>query len=494
MRPLGLSVGVFVVLFVILIGLPIFIWFGCRIEPGANEIAILIRKTGTDLPAGVIIAPDTEHKGIQLDVLPEGRYFRNPYHWGWKIRRITDIPAGQLGAITRLYGEDLAPDRIMADDNTKGILPDVLRPGKYRFNPYAVQVQLFDAITIRPGHIGVVTSLIGTDVLHGEIPEDARNDFLVTEGMKGVGPKVLDPGTYYLNPYRVNVVEVNLQSQRFEMSGKDVIGFLTQDGFTVAVEGTVEFGLKRDASARLTHRVGDMDDITKKIILPRARGFSRIEGSKHPAIDFIVGETRQKFQNDLEAHLRQRCEDWGVDIKSVLIRKIIVPDQIAIINRQRELAVQDAKKYEQQIEQARSMAELTRQEMLAEQNKQRVGAETARIRAVINAEQDQEVRLISARKDLEVAKVDLQAALFDAQAIELRAKGEQDAVRAANEAEASVLAGRVKAFGSGMDLARYTFYQQVAPNIRSILSSDGEGGLGELFLPYLPEAGKEVAP
>ena len=146
-----------------------------------------------------------------------------------------------------------------------------------------------------------------------------------------------------------------------------------------------------------------MDDILKKIILPRARGFSRIEGSKHPAINFIVGETRQQFQNDLEAHLREQCEDWGVSIKSVLIRNIMPPDEIASIIRDREVAVQDARKFEQQIEQAKSKAELVKQEMLAQQNKEKVEADTARIRAVIGAEQEQAVQVIAAQRELEVA-------------------------------------------------------------------------------------------
>ncbi|HSR87538.1 MAG TPA: hypothetical protein VLL07_01180, partial [Pontiella sp.] len=66
----------------------IFIWFFCRIEPGPGEIAVLIRKTGENLPPGQVIALAEKQKGIQLDVLPEGRYFRNPYTWSWKIQRI----------------------------------------------------------------------------------------------------------------------------------------------------------------------------------------------------------------------------------------------------------------------------------------------------------------------------------------------------------------------------------------------------------------------
>jgi regulator of protease activity HflC (stomatin/prohibitin superfamily) len=232
-----------------------------------------------------------------------------------------------------------------------------------------------------------------------------------------------------------------------------------------------------------------MDDIIKKLILPRARGFSRIEGSKHPAVNFIVGETRQKFQNDLEEHLRSKSKGWGVDIKAVGVRKVIVPDEIASINRDRELAVQEAAKYEQQIIQAKSKAELTKQEMLAVQNREKVEADTKRIRAVIDAEQDQSVRLIAAQKELEVARVEYEAALFQAEAILLTADGEKDAIKAQNEAEAAVLSNRVRALGGGDLFARYTLYEKIGPQVNSVLSSDSAAGIGSIFSEFAPSEG-----
>ncbi|MDO9540851.1 MAG: SPFH domain-containing protein [Kiritimatiellia bacterium] len=475
-----------ILLICIALGLFIFIWFFCRIEPRSDKIAVLIHKTGKDLPSGQIIATQPDQKGIILDVLPEGRYFRNPYNWGWKIAPITDIAAGKVGVLNRLYGKDLEPGKIIAAEDSKGIVAAILRPGKYRVNPYAYQINLFEAISIRAGCVGVVLSQIGLDSLNSQLPENKRNSFLVDSDSKGVLPQVLDPGTYYLNPYIFNVVEVNLQSQRFVMSGDDAITFLTMDGFTVHVEGTLEFAIERDSAALLTHRVGDMEDIIKKIILPRARGFSRLEGSKSPAINYIVGETRQKFQNNLEAHLKERCRPWGVTVKSALIRNIVVPEEIASIIRDREIAVQSAKKYEQQTEQAKSKAELTRQEMLAVQNKEKVAADTVRIRAVIMAKQDQVVKTVAANRELEVVKLENDAALFQAQAMLSKAEADRDVIRLTNKAQADVFAEQVKAFGSGMNYAKYVFYQRIGPQIQTILSGDQPGGLGTLFVPFLP--------
>jgi len=466
---------------VLMILLAVWIWFFWRIEPESDQIAVLIRKTGQDLPSGQILATGPGQKGVQLEVLPEGRYFRNPYVWGWRIHPVTDIPAGKLGVLIRLYGEDLPPGKILAEEGTKGIMEKVLRPGKYRINPYAFSVQRFDAVSIRPGHVGVVTSLIGEDVMEGTLPPKMRNVYLVNRGMKGVLPEVLDPGTYYLNPYVVSVVEMTLQSQRFEMSGDDAISFLTVDGFTVVVEGTIEYAIAREQSALLTHKVGDMEDIVKKVILPRARGFSRIEGSKNPAIAYIVGETRQQFQNSLEQHLKDRCHPWGVHIHSVLIRNISPPDEIAAIIRDREVAVQTARMFDRQIEQARSKAELTKQEMLAQQNKEKVESETEKIRAVIRAQQEQEVRFTSARQQLEVARLENEAAAFQAQAMMLEAAAERDVIALQNEAQASVLRRQASAFDSGLSLARYALYKALAPRIQSLLTTDQSEGLGGVF-------------
>ena len=490
--PLAVALPVVILLFLFLLGGPGWVWFFWRIEPRADEIAILIRKTGTDLPSGQILATEPGQKGIQLEVLPEGRYFLNPYTWSWRIVPVTDIPAGQLGVQTRLYGKELPPGEIIAGEGTKGILADVLRPGKYRINPYAVRVDPYDAISIRPGSVGVVTALSGRDVLNSDLSAKERNGFLVAQGLKGVVPEVLDPGTYYLNPYLFSVSEVNLQSQRFELSGDDAITFLTLDGFTVTVEGTIEYATIRDGAALITHRVGDMEDILRKVILPRARGFSRIEGSKHPAINFIVGETRQRFQDTLEAHLREKSVDWGVAIKSVLIRNIKPPDEIASVIREREVAVQNALKFDQQIEQAKSKAELVKQEMLAQQSKERVEADTVKIRAVIKAEQDVAVRVTAAKKDLEVADLENQAATFQAGAILAAADAERDVIRLNNTAQAAVFESQVKAFRSGMNLARYAFYRKIAPRIATLLAGDQKDGLGALFLPFAPE-GKAVS-
>ena len=455
----------------------LWVWYGWRIEPENGRIAILYKKTGKNLPPEAILALGPEYKGIQEEVLPEGCHFRNPWTWEWRYAKTVDIPAGKFGVLVRKFGKDLPEGEILAKEGTRGILRDVLGTGKHRINPYAYEVKLYDDITIKPGYVGVVTELTGDDILAPGGAKDAATGtgFLIKPGAKGVSPRILKEGTHRLNPFVYSVSIVNIQSQRFELSGADAISFLTLDGFTVNAEGTLEFNLEIDKVAMLSHEVGDMDDILQKIVLPAARGFSRIEGSKKSATEFIVGESRQAFQNSLEKYLRDVCKPWGVSLNSVLIRDIFAPQEVASIIRARELAVQEGLKIEQQIVQAKSQAELERQKSLAEQNSARVAAETESIQAKISAEQRSAEQVIAAEAKLEVAERELKAAQADATAKLTVAEAERKVVETQTKAAADVLKQEVAAYGGDADYVRAKLYEKAAPRVRDVVTGDSPG-------------------
>ena len=303
--------------------------------------------------------------------------------------------------------------------------------------------------------------------------------FLVTRDRKGVVSDVLKEGTHRINPFIYSVTIVNTQSQRHEFSGSDAITFLTVDGFTVSLEGTVEFNIDKKLAPRLTQVVGNMEDILKKIILPSVHGFARIEGSKKRATEFIVGESRRLFQEELDKYLRANCEKWGIIINSVLIRDIIVPQEIAAIIRNRELAQQEARKYSQEIERARSEAELARQKMLAEQNLKKVEANTEKITASIAAQQRKVEAVVAAETELKVAEVEFNTAKAQAQAQLNAAEAERRVIAERNRAEAEVLARQVEAFGSGRAYVQAKLYEKIMPGIGSITwNGAGRGAFG----------------
>ncbi len=478
MKEFTIPAGVVVVLGAIIM-LPILFWFGCRIEPQNGQIAIMIRKTGRNLPGDQVIASDSSYKGIQLEVLGEGRYFRNPFTWNWQITGITDIPAGCFGVLVRKYGKDLPEGKIVAPGpEYKGIVRDVLGTGKHRINPYAYDVKIYEDIRIMPGNVGVVTNLTGDDIFSGTANDLAlQKGFVVETSRKGVLQAVLKEGTHRINPFIQSVSVVNIQSQRYEFAGDDAIFFITVDGFNISLEGTVEYNIEREAAPWLSHEVGDMEDIMKKIILPSVSGFARIEGSKKSATEFIVGESRQVFQNQLEEFLRKICKGWGISINSVLIRDIIPPQEIAEIIRNRELAQQEAKKFKQQIEQAKSATELERQRMLALQNRAKVGAETEKITKEIEAKQQQMERVIAAKTELDIAEVGYRTAEAEVKSKLAIAEAERKVIAESNKSQVEVLRRNVAAFGSGELYVKGMLYRKLGPSIESIMANQGKGHL-----------------
>ncbi len=133
-RPTGAAL-----LVLLLAGCCWFIYANCRISVPERHIAVLTRKTGQDIDNGQEVAPDEDHKGLQLKVLSEGRYFYNPYFWNWKVYPMVEIPRDKMGVRVRLYGDDLPyGDFIAKDEKHKGIIEEVLKPGRYPINAIVI--------------------------------------------------------------------------------------------------------------------------------------------------------------------------------------------------------------------------------------------------------------------------------------------------------------------------------------------------------------------
>ena len=181
-----------------------------------------------------------------------------------------------------------------------------------------------------------------------------------------------------------------------------------------------------------------------------------------------------------------------ISLNSVLIRDIFAPQEVAAIIRQRELAVQESRKIEQQIVQAKSQAQLERERALAAQNSAKVAAETESIRAKITAEQRKAEQIIAAETKREVAQVELKSAKADAEALLTEAEASRKVVEAETKAEADVLRQEVAAYGGEDDYVRARLYEKAAPKLKEIVTGDAPG---EIFgLPIRRSGGSDAVP
>ncbi len=481
------AIGAIIVL-IVLVG-AVF-WFIIRVEVRANEILVLVNKTGKNVPAEladefgdqVVLYPElvkaiaartgeTEeevrsgYKGIRYEKLKEGRYFPNPYSFKSVKMGAVNIDQNEMGVLIRRFGKPLPfPKTVATEPDERGPVKGNLMPGRHNVNLLAHDVQRFPSVQIPEGHVGVVTLLSGDD------PQE-KNTYTVAPGEKGVQQETLPPGLEYYNPYLQQIDLVDVRSHKYDMLGDGAIFFPSNDSFTIRIEGTIEWAIHPDRVAEVTVAYGDGEDILDKVILPNARSISRIQGSKLRAGEFISGKTRTAFQERLLEELKRECRLRGIVIKAALVRDILPPAEIAALISQREQADQEMDRSKNRMEEAKSEAKLVVQREMQEQNRYLGDARRQVVTVTKEAEQRKTVAVTKARRELEVAKLALEAAEKEASAIRSRGQAEGNVILFEYKAKAEPLAMAVEAFGDGVTYAQQFFFRRVAPSIRSIVSN-----------------------
>jgi regulator of protease activity HflC (stomatin/prohibitin superfamily) len=281
------------------------------------------------------------------------------------------------------------------------------------------------------------------------------------------------------------------------MAGAEAIRFPSSDSFEIKVEGFVEWSILPERLPLIYVQYAEGSELVpfleEKVILPYARSFSRLVGSRYLAREFISGDTRLQFQTEFARKLTEACEGQGIRVHQALVRDIVPPDDIKGPINEREVARQQVKTLEEQIKVARSQALLATQEAMTGQN-QEIGEANKRVVTIVKkAEQERDVAVTLAEQQLAVAALQLEAAQKQADALVARGQAEANVVLLKRQAEAEPLRQQVAAFGDGRAYAQYFFYQQVAPSIQTILTNT-DGPFAELFNQYVGRGPSTAAP
>jgi regulator of protease activity HflC (stomatin/prohibitin superfamily) len=316
-----------------------------------------------------------------------------------------------------------------------------------------------------------------------KLPADP-NQYLVKAGEQGTQPTTEPPGFRYVNLYEKRVTPIDVRSQRFEMTGSEAITFPSSDSFTIKMQGFVEWRVMPDRLPLIYAQYGEGGEllpfVQARVILPQARSLSRLVGSRYSARDFITGDTKLKFQQEFESRLKAECDKQGIEIRQALVRDIEPPQAIKDPINDREIAKEQILQYDQQILVAKTQAELTTQEQMADQNKAIGDANRQVVTIVKKAEQARDVAVTKANQELAVAKLRLEAAQKEADALLERGRAQAAVVLLNKEAEAKPLADQVRAFGDGNAYAQFFFYQKMAGSVKSVLTNT-DGPFGDVF-------------
>ncbi len=525
---------VLVVVIVSAVATPAWLWFVDRVEVEPDTFLVVTHRWGKPLQAGEIVAPDASHRGIQRQVLAEGRHFLNPLFYAYERHPVLKVPEKHCAVLIRKVGEEISPERKQRGEflaageidwdnpratGERGVLQQVLGPGKYRLNPYEYDAQVVKAVEIESQEVGVKILRWGKD------PALVReNPYVVAEGERGVQSAIVPSGTHYINPYVEEIVPVDVRSHTVIFED---IEFPSKDGFTIEPRVEVRYKVIPEKAPELfvmlcengvmpqkdeTPEDQRVNPILQIIVLPLIRGYVRIEGSKHGAREYISkprdeaaatepvanprGETastapianpRERLQQELMAKAKPECAKIGVDLEYVAVgqtRMNPLLEELAAQIREREQARITRQTNEQKVAQFVQEQELKSTEALADQRQRIIDANTTLEQAKNLAQrriQSEEAGLTAA---LESAQARLEGTAKRAEAILTKAKADVAVIAAENEAAVAELRTAVQGFPSPHEFAQYHVLTRLAPALSEIFASD-TSAFAKLFSDYL---------
>jgi len=425
-----------------------------------GQVGIVTSKVGKELPPGEIIAPDHESKGIWRDALGPGVYRLNPEGYSIELMDAINIPAGYVGVITSQTGRVPAPGEF-AGPGEKGVLRDILQPGLYYINRYAYQVNVIEIgmnqVTMTASSDASVFStksrMANQNTALAELEANTLNVQQV-QRMNQQMDSISNVSSSFaprkskkmpdMKPVADAALDVKADkayepTQLYGVS--KAVEFPSKDGFKVSLEMTVEFELMPEHIAKIYLLYGDLPQVVEKIILPQVLSVSRLKGSSYGAQDFIMGEGRENFQQDLRKELEKTLATKNIIVHNAIIRTVDIPMDILKLMRDVSLAKEQDKTNEAMKETAKKLAELNIETGKIEQGRREVQQETEKLVAMIAAESRREVEAINAECKRKVAEIGVQRSELEAKTAKL--KGE-------TEIKAKFLVDNEKALGEGL--------------------------------------------
>ncbi|BCL62776.1 hypothetical protein DGMP_34690 [Desulfomarina profundi] len=455
------------------------------VRPG--KVAVVTSKVGKTLPEGEFIA-ERGQKGIWRSVLGPGKYRLNPYGYTVKIVDAISIPIGYVGVITSLSGTQ-AENGQFANKKQKGVRKDVLQPGLYYINPKEYKVDVLEVGINQVSLLGQSGSKVVTkarqlgqnealNTLQSAVlqkQEAKRKDYFSRKSsslMKYKRGKQVD-----FKAGRPLAKRAPAPLKEGEMNLSELVSFPSRDGFLISLDMTVEFELSPGSIASIFRRYGDLPAVVDKIILPQITSISRNKGSEYRAKDFIVGEGREKFQDDLTSALEEVLGAKGIKVYNALIRHVEVPDQIRQPIQQASIAVEQDLTNKERQNTARKLAELNTELSLIKQRGEQVLQETEKIKAEINADLGRQVARIQAQTLKKTAEIKKETAAIQANRVRVLGVARATALQKVDGERANGLALKTAVFNDSRAYTMWRFADSLNPDLKLNIIHAGEGTL-----------------
>ena len=195
----------------------------------------------------------------------------------------------------------------------------------------------------------------------------------------------------------------------------------------------------------------------------------------YKAREFIDGEGRQKFQEEMTAELVRVLGEKHILVRNAIVRHVEVPEEILAPIQSAAVAKEQDLTNKTQQDTEKRRAERNTEIAKVDQLKREVEQETAKLVATVAAEMKKDVAEINAETKLKAAEIDLECAKIQAKITETRGSAEVKAKFLVENEEALGIKRRASAFKDPSLWADLVFADALNPavNIRVIHSGEG---------------------
>lgn len=422
-------------------------------------------------------------KGPQIDIIRPGTYNIHTDMFKVQVVPAVAIDKEHVGVVEANAGEPLSKGDVVAvtpemplhnafqdgqkfldNGGIRGPQESVLAPGTYYINSFLFDVKTSPQTVIKQGEAGVLISNLGQDpagleddqpafpgasddITHNsEDPEESRLNrgvrqrHVVPEGYRGIQKNVLGPGKYNINPlaYSVVVIPTTTRSIAWTADKADEedryfnpFAVVSHDGFEMRIEIGCQYRILPENAPYVVQKLGSIAELEANVLHPQIDGIVRAQVSKSIAIKYQ--QNRAEEQTAAEEAVRLDLSKYRVDVVSVMIRNIVLPDELMKTTQQKNLA-----NLEESMWDAKKEAE-----------ERRIEFESTKAKA------DQQAPLMKAEVGIQIAdheaKQKEKRAQGTAAQIRIEAEAEAGKIKQVGDAEAGVIKSKGEATGEAYD-------------------------------------------
>ncbi len=342
------------------------------------------------------------------------------------------------------------PQSFVDNGGNKGLQEQVLLNGRYFINPTFATVEMVEQTNVPIATVGVVVAYVGKegrDVTGAEF----RHGNLVGRGEKGVWVDPLDPGMYPINPHTHKVkivptanVVLNWATGRTESHNLDAklstITVRSSDGFSYNLDVSQIIHIPRNDAPRVIARFGSMEALVTQVLEPTIGNYFRNAAQKSDVIGFLTN--RSDRQAEAKAAIAVALGEYNVGAVETLIGDINPPEElmkpltdkkVAETQKQTYITQKEAQTERQSLEQAKALADTQPQVVTAE-------------RKVAISKFDADAAVNTANGEASAKKINAQA---DAEVTRVTGEAKATVTLSVGKAEAEVIQLKTNAVGAG---------------------------------------------